>query len=156
MSRRYILYIKCHFCELNMRKFKTLSVFSTLLIVTTCESTMVAEAKSEFNVAVEQCVNQVRLGDGHTNQDISRCLAESKGVCAVPTGFSSPYGEEMGWEFRKRNLLTCLRTFEKKHEVCDVSIWIKFIPEEERDPENAIYAEQAYSNINCIDIPKNS
>ena len=139
-----------------MRMVKTLSVLSTLLIATACKSAMVAEAKSEFNLAVEKCVNQVRLGDGHTSQDISRCLGDAKGVCAQPTGFSSPFGDEIGWEFQKRSLLTCLKTFKKNHEVCDISVWIKFIPEEEQNPENGIYAEQAHSNINCIDIPKNS
>ena len=121
---------------------KTLSVVSTLLIAAACQSAMVAQAKSEFNLAVEHCVNKVRLADGHTNQDIRRCLADTKGECAEPTGFISPFFEKMGREFQTRSLLTCSKTFEKNHEVCDISVWIKL--------------EQAYSNINCIDIPKNS
>ena len=129
------------------------TIILSLLIATACSAKM-AGAKTEFNLAVEECLGQVRIGDGHTNQDISKCVAKSDGVCAEPEGFRGPHGEKIGWDFTKKSSLTCLKVSEKVNEVCDISTWTNFVPEEDRDPEKGIFAEQPQININCLVIPK--
>lgn len=130
---------------------KRLSIIFTLLIASACNATL-AEDKTQFNLAVEQCLSQVRIGDGHTNQDISKCVDKSDGICAEAAGFRGPHGEPISNDFRKTSSLTCLKSTEEINEVCDIRTWTNLIPEEDRNPEKGIYAEQEDFNINCISI----
>ncbi len=130
---------------------KKLSIVFTLLIASACNAPM-AEDKTEFNLAVEKCVSQTRLGDGHTNQDISKCVDKSDGICAEADGFRGPFGEPISIDFEKTSSLTCLKSTEETNEVCDIRTWTNFIPEEDRNPEKGIFAEQPDFNINCLSI----
>ena len=130
---------------------KKLSIAFTLLIASACNAT-ITEEKTKFNLAVENCVSQTRLGDGHTNQDINKCVYKSDGICAEAAGFRDPYGYPIGRDFVKTNSLTCLKSTEEINEVCDIRTWTNFIPEEDRNPEKGIYAEQPEFNINCLSI----
>ena len=132
---------------------KKLPIILALLVTSAC-NTKTTEAKTPFNLAIDECLNQVRIGDGHTNQEISKCVAKADGVCAEPTGFTGAFGDKIGWDFVKKSSLTCLNSSEEINEVCEISTWTNFIPEKDRDPEKGIFAEQPQFNINCLIIAK--
>ena len=113
----------------------------------------ISMAKTPFNTAVEECVSQTRLGDGHTNQDISRCTSKADGVCGEPSEFQSPFGEKLGYDFVKTSLLRCTKTVGMHHEVCDINIWIKLISANASGAENAHPREEGEFKVQCLKLP---
>ncbi|MDC0250879.1 hypothetical protein OAK20_00195 [Synechococcus sp. AH-551-P21] len=135
---------------------KKLSIFFILLISSACNIS-IAEDKTEFNLAVEQCLNELRRFDDHTDQEIDSCVSNSDGICAIAgDDFRGIRGKDLGrisfYTESRGPVLTCIKRTEELNEVCDIRTWTDFIPEEDRNPNLSHIPEKTQFNINCISM----
>ena len=127
-------------------------VIPFLLLASGCTSE-ISTTKTPFHSAVEECLSQTRLGDGHTNQDINRCVSQSDGMCGEPREFQSAFGERLNYDFAKASYLRCTKSDGQQHEACDINIWTKIIAADSSNADNPYPREEGEFKVQCLKLP---
>lgn len=137
-------------CVMQMAAKSTSLVLIGLIATSSCSANS-SLAKSAFNKAVENCVNETQLGDGHTHQDITNCVSKSNAVCGEPGEFQTPFGERHSYDFAKTSFLRCVKNNGIMHEVCDTSTWY-YVVESRADSAESSSGEITAYDINCFNV----